>query len=127
MNNISIIGNLVRDPQLYTTQKGDNVCRFTVAVNKRDGADYFSVTVFGARADSCQKYLSKGSKVGVTGSVSLNEYVDKNGKNHGSIAISANGVDFLKGSAENGNKAPSEANNDIPEGYEEVTDEELPF
>ncbi len=97
MNNATLIGNLVRDPELRTTQDGIPVCAFTIAVNRgRDtGADFFRVTTWRGLAENCAKYLAKGSKVGVVGAVSLNTYDGRDGKTHASIEINATEVEFL--------------------------------
>lgn len=97
MNNATLIGNLVRDPELRTTKDGIPVCVFTIAVNRgRDkGADFFRVTTWRGLAENCAKYLLKGSKVGVVGAVSLNTYDGRDGKTHASIEINATEVEFL--------------------------------
>lgn len=97
MNNATLIGNLVRDPELRTTKDGIPVCAFTIAVNRgRDkGADFFRVTTWRGLAENCAKYLAKGSKVGVVGAVSLNTYDGRDGKTHASIEINATEVEFL--------------------------------
>lgn len=70
MNKLTIIGNLTRDPESRTTPNGNNVCTFTVAVNRRRSqnsnqpeADFFRVSVFGVMGENCQRYLAKGRKV----------------------------------------------------------------
>ena len=75
MNKLTIIGNLTRDPESRTTPNGNNVCTFTVAVNRRRSqnsnqpeADFFRVSVFGVVGENCQRYLAKGRKVAVVGS-----------------------------------------------------------
>ena len=97
MNRLMIIGNLVRDPELRTTPVGKSVCNFTVAVNKRgkkDEADYFRVNAWNQLGESCAKYLSKGRKVAVEGSVSLSVY-ESNGKTGASLEVVASDVEFL--------------------------------
>ena len=100
MNKLTIIGNLTRDPELRTTTSGVNVCSFTVAVNKRnkkegeDDADFFRVTAWRGLADICGKYLAKGRKVAVVGSVSINTW-EKNGKHGASMEVNADDVEFL--------------------------------
>lgn len=100
MNKLTIIGNLTRDPELRTTTSGVNVCSFTVAVNKRnkregeEEADFFRVTAWRGLADICAKYLGKGRKVAVVGSVSINQW-EKNGKHGASLEVNADDVEFL--------------------------------
>jgi single-strand DNA-binding protein len=100
MNKLMIIGNLVRDPEKRTTTAGVNVTSFTVAVNKPkkdgqdQGADFFRVTAWRGLADICAKYLSKGKKVAVVGSVSLHTY-QSNGETKASMEVNADDVEFL--------------------------------
>lgn len=129
MNKITIIGNLTRDPELRTTQTGKNVCTFTVAVNRRrkaEGqpeADYFRVSAWGAQADSCGKYLAKGRKVAVVGSVSASAYTTPNGESRSSLDVFAQDVEFLTPKGEAVQNAAQPQNN----GFTEVDDEDLPW
>lgn len=119
MNKIIITGNLVRDPDQRVTQQGINVCTFTVAVNRRheQEADYFRVTTWREQAVSCAKYLKKGRKVAVVGSVSVSTYTGQTGETKSSLEIMAQEVEFL---------SPKEtAENKIE--YVEVSGEKLPF
>lgn len=100
MNNLTIIGNLVRNPELRTTPQGKKVCSLDVAVNRRrqvEGqpeADYFRVNAWNGLAESCAKYLAKGKKVAVTGSVSLSKR-EHDGKFYASLEVFAEEVEFL--------------------------------
>lgn len=76
MNKIILIGNLTRDPESSTTQGGVNFTRFTIAVNRtftnsagERVADYFDVICWRQLAERCARFLFKGSKVGICGSV----------------------------------------------------------
>ena len=137
MNQAIEIGNLTKDPTMSQTQGGDNVCRFTVAVNRPkkngqdNGADYFNVSVFRQQADNCMKYLTKGSKVCVTGPVSASTFQGQDGNWHASLNMVATSVEFL--SSKNDNNAapqqaapaPQQANSTA--GFTAVETEELPF
>ena len=100
MNKIFVTGNCTADPVLRTTPSGKSVCSFTVAANRRKkvegqpDADFFRVTTWNALADNCAKYLSKGKKLGVVGSVSLNTY-ESNGQTRASMEVVAEEVEFL--------------------------------
>ena len=73
INRVIISGNLTRDPELRSTAGGTSVLGFGVAVNDRrknqqtgeweDYPNFIDCTMFGARADALNKYLSKGTKV----------------------------------------------------------------
>lgn len=97
MNRLTIIGNLVRDPELRTTQDGISVCGFTVAVNRKkdEDADYFRVTAWRERGEICAKYLSKGKKVCVVGPVSVRTYTTNDGQTKASLEVQADEVEFL--------------------------------
>jgi single-strand DNA-binding protein len=101
MNQLNIIGNVCKDPELRATQTGKEVCSFTVAVNRRKSAkagveetDFFKVTAWEKLAAICKQYLFKGSKVAVTGSVSVSTY-EKNGNHYASLDVTASNVEFL--------------------------------
>ena len=96
MNNLTIIGNLSRDPELRSTPSGVAVCTFTVAVNRRNNeADFFRCTAWRQLAENCQRFLAKGRKVAVRGSVSLNTYTKKDGSVGASLEVNADEVMFL--------------------------------
>ena len=124
MNKLTIIGNLTRDPELRTTPNGIQVCTFTVAVNRRQRqngqqqeADYFRVTAWRERGETCAKYLSKGSKVCVIGPVEVRTYQENDGT-RASLEVTADEVEFLSGKKEKV---------DQQTGYQVAEDEELPF
>lgn len=103
MNSLTIIGNCTKDPELRVTQSGLQVCSFTIAVNRKKSAkagiqetDYFKVTAWDKLATICKQYLIKGSKVAVTGSVSVSTYESK-GNHYASLDVTARDVEFLGG------------------------------
>ena len=142
MNRIFLIGNLCRDPELRSTQAGVAVCTFTVAVNRRkqsaeagqNEADFFRVTTWRQQAENCNRYLAKGRKVGVTGTLTLESYTDKNGIQRNSLEVMADEVEFLTPRSEQGGDAApgyggytprQEA--DAKAGFVQVEDSDLPF
>lgn len=131
MQKITIIGNLVRDPELRTTQNGISVCTFTVAVNRRQksepqAADYFRVTAWRHLGENCHKFLTKGKKVAVVGEVSVSTYTTQNGETRANLELTAQDVEFLSARAEQGQTAPQSANQGIADGYYQA-DEPLPY
>lgn len=100
MNKLTIIGNVVKDPELRTTPQGISVCSFTVAVNGRknkDGASeatYFNVSAWRQLGENCQHYLAKGRKCCVIGPVSVREYNKKDGTKGFSLEVNADEVEF---------------------------------
>ena len=102
MNKITLIGNLTRDPETGSTQGGVNFTRFTIAVNRpftnpqgERGADYSDVVAWRTLADRCAKYLFKGNKVGIAGSVQRRQYEDRDGIKRTSFDVVADEVEFL--------------------------------
>ena len=102
MNKIILIGNLTRYPESNTTSSGVNFTRFNVAVNRPFAnssgervADYFDVICWRQLADRCAKYLYKGSKVGINGSVQRRQYEDRDGIKRTSFDVVADEVEFL--------------------------------
>lgn len=139
MNKLTIIGNLTRDPELRTTQTGLPVCSFTVAVNRRRSgqnagnqpeADFFRVTAWRQLGELCQKYLAKGRKVCVIGSVSVQTYQGNDGQTRASLEVTADDIEFLSPRGEDGGYTPSESN--MPSqgqsaGFVQVDEDDLPF
>lgn len=124
MNKIIIIGNLVRDPELRSTKEGLPVCTFTVAVNRRMGkdaeqADFFRVTAWRALGETAAKYLTKGRKVAVVGTVGVSAYTAQNGECRANLEVTASQIEFLGGQ--------TQQQTDAKAGFVPVDDEELPF
>ena len=96
MNVVTITGNLVRDPEYHVTDSGTQICGFSIAVNRfgSEGVDYPRVKVFGKQAENCNKYLSKGKKVGITGRLQTGSY-EKDGQKVYTTDVIANNVEFL--------------------------------
>ena len=135
MNKLAIVGNITADPQSRTTQDGKNVCNFNVAVNRRKKdangnniADFFRVSAWGAMGENCQKYLAKGRKVGVSGSVSVHPFMGQDGTPKATLEVFADEVEFLS-PAGNGERAqaPAEAEPPVNMTPVEMPDGELPF
>ena len=108
MNKCFLVGNLTRDPELSTIPNGTAVCKFTIAVNRRysgaDGnreTDFFNIIVWRASGENCAKFLKKGSKVGIVGSIQIRTYEQEGVKKY-FTEITADEVEFLspKGTTE---------------------------
>lgn len=109
MNSYNCTGNLGRDPELRSMPNGDPVCNFPLAVNL--GKDvpplWLKVEVFGNQADNCSKYLTKGSKVAVSGSLRLDEYEGRNGEQRQILVVRASQVTFVRSEPPESPQAPS--------------------
>ena len=147
MNKLFIVGNLTRDPELRTTSSGISVCSFTVAVNRRRSAnsaannqpdaDFFRVSAWRQLGENCSRYLAKGRKVAVTGSVSVSTFQGQDGNTRATLEVNADDVEFLSPKGEG--MAPGSEQSSSADGYGavgtppqgsgfvQVDDEELPF
>ena len=136
MNKVILIGNLTRDPELTETPSGVAVCRFAIAVSRdyanADGTretDFFNITVWRGRAETCGKYLKKGNKVAVVGSLQTRSYEDKDGIKRNVTDIIASEVEFLTpktAQGENEEVPMVSARRERPQ-LVEVDDNQLPF
>lgn len=142
MNTCVFIGNLTRDPELRVAQSGNNVCTFTIAVNRQKDqngeskADFIPIKCFKNRAESCQKYLNKGSKVSVKGTLQTYTYQAQDGskRNGFEIVVGNDGeIMFLPSSQRSdggGYSAPAQSYGGYQpdsSGFTQVDDDELPF
>ncbi len=153
MNKVFLIGNLTRDPEMRTTQSGVSLCSFTIAVNRRRSsnaeagqpeADFFRITAWRQLGDICGRYLAKGRKVAITGTVSASAFIGQDGQARASLEVQADDVEFLTPRSEQGDvggyapaaapaaprpAASAPAYGSAPQGggFVQVDEEELPF
>ena len=150
MNKVYLIGNLTRDPEMRSTSAGIPVCNFSIAVNRRfknaqtgqQETDFFNIVAWRQLAELCGRYLAKGRKVAVFGSIQTRSYEAQDGSKRTSFDIVADEVESLSsanaGSAPSSDyhaavspapvqrqQAPSYAPADS--GFTQVDDDELPF
>ena len=129
MNNVILIGNLTKPPELRSTQSGTAVCTFSIAVNRRykgqDGkavTDFFNIVAWRQLGELCEKYLDKGRKVCVVGELQNRSYEDKEGIKRTVTEVIANNIEFLTPKGDTKADTPESA------GFTEVEDDgELPF
>ena len=99
MNQVCLVGNIAKDLELRYTPQGKAVIDLSVAVNEGYGdkksVSFFDCIVWEKQAENCNQYLTKGSKVGITGSLRQQKWQDKEGKNRYKIIINAHRVEFL--------------------------------
>lgn len=102
LNHITIMGRLVKDPELRRTQSGVAVCSFTVAVDRdfqsREAAekqtDFIDVVAWRQTAEFVSKYFTKGRMIVVDGSLQSRKWQDKTGQNRVSWEVLANNIYF---------------------------------
>lgn len=123
MNKVLLIGNLTRDPELTKTSNDLSVCKFTIAVPRRYGnqeADFFSIIAWRAQAENCAKFLRKGSKVAISGSIQTRSYDANDGTKRYVTEIVADEVQFLSTRGSSDEESPAI-------GDMKPVDDSLPF
>lgn len=113
MNKVMLMGRLTRDPEVrYSTGNNGNqsvFAHFTIAVDrrfKREGqadADFFNCTAFGKQAEFTEKYLKKGMKMVVCGSIQNDNYTDNNGVQRYAVQIMVDEMEFAESKAAQNN------------------------
>ena len=106
LNQVILIGRLVKKPELRVSEGGVNYIKATLAVQSefknKDGdydTEFLEFTAFGKLAENTAKYCDKGSLLNIVGSLNNNVYKDKDGVTHYRIKVIANKISFLtKGS-----------------------------
>ena len=131
MNKVFLIGNLTKDPELTSTQQnGTKLCKFTLAITRnysKDGkheTDFLPVTVWRTQAENCAKFLKKGSKAAICGSIQTRTYEGTDGQRRYVTEIVADEVQFLT------TKNDEDEMSDVDSFDDElapVEDEDIPF
>lgn len=123
MNNVQIFGRLTDTPELRETGNGTPVTNFTVAINRGDSATFVPVTAFSKQAELIAKYLKKGDRLVVEGSL-YSSSREIEGKKITQLSVTAQFAHFVE--------APSKPADPEPEPYpdpkpEDFADDDLPF
>lgn len=118
INRVIVSGNLTRDPEVRTTASGNPVMGFGIAVNDRrknsqtgeweDYPNFIGCTMFGARAQSVSRFLSKGSKVAIEGKLRWSQWETNEGQKRSKIEIIVDEIEFMS-SISNGAQVPATA------------------
>ena len=138
MNKVIITGNISRDPESRTTQSGISLCNFNVAVQRRvpnaqgvREADFLPVVAWRQTADYVTRYLHKGSKVLVEGSIQTRSYDAQDGSKRYVTEIVADhveGLDRRENGAQTATRpAQPAAQEQGANDFTEVADDRLPF
>ena len=136
MNKVMLTGRLTKDPEFTTTVNGINVCRFSLAVDRKftnengeKEADFINIVVWRGLAENCNKYLRKGNKVGIVGSIQTRTYDAQDGSKRYATEVIAEDVEFLSPKTENDDKPKTESQEkqEIMQKFEPIDDLRLPF
>lgn len=108
-NKVTLVGRISTDLELRYTGSNKAYCRFNLAVNRmNEGTDFIPVTVWGKPAENLVQYQSKGSLILVDGSISMNNYTDKDGNNRTSFEVMTSNVQFLGSKKTNNDEITTE-------------------
>lgn len=129
INKVVLTGNLTRDPELRSTNSGMPVLGFGIAVNDRrrnqqtgeweDYPNFIDCTMFGNRAESVSRYLSKGSKVAIEGKLHWSQW-ERDGQKRSKLDVIVDEIEFM--SRNESASAPRPAAQPTS-----VYDEDIPF
>lgn len=106
INQVILMGNLTRDPELRTTSSGQSVCSFSLAINRswtnqsgeqQETVDFFDIVAWGKLGELVNQYLSKGRRCLVTGRLNSNTWEAQDGSKRKRVEVVANDVTFLDG------------------------------
>lgn len=124
---ITIIGRLGSDPKMKYMPDGTPVTSFSVAANEKWNDDagnkhektvWFRVSVWGAQAEPCHQYLSRGRQVYVEGKLAADDnggprlWQSNTGETRASFEVRASQVKFLSSGQGNAAGAPADADDD---------------
>ncbi|MDY6064805.1 MAG: single-stranded DNA-binding protein [Finegoldia sp.] len=116
MNNVSLMGRLVRDPEVrYTANNQMAVARFTVAVDRRlskekraeaqsnnqPTADFISCTAFGRQAENIGQYFNKGNRIAITGHIQTGSYTNQQGQRVYTTDVIVDQFEFVESASNN--------------------------
>lgn len=123
MKTITIAGNVGKDAELRATNSGDKVLGFSVAVEDRgkDGKQtvWFDVSLWGKRGEAIAQYVTKGSKIAVSGDLTTREY---EGKTY--LGVKADQVTLMGSKGDSAPAAPAYGAGSAPD---DVMDDDVPF
>lgn len=134
LNTFALVGNLTRDAELRHTAGGTAIASMRLAVSTRvkrgeewkDRSNYFNVTLFGPRAEPLSRYLTKGARIGVVGTLSWREW-DQDGTRREAVELVADQLQLLDPKPAGAGAAAQEGASPPAPGGPPVTDDDLPF
>lgn len=128
MNQVSLLGRLVKDIEIITTKNDKIIGKFTLAVNrkfKKDETDFINCIAFGKTAEIMAQYLSKGSQIAVTGGIQTGSYEAQDGSKRYTTDIIVDSFDFCSNAKQTGFK--QEQNGKVEEMFELDVNDDCPF
>lgn len=133
MNNVILSGRLTADPEIRHTQAGTPVANYTLAVDRyskdEKKADFIRCVAWGKRAEFAEKYMQKGRKFIISGSIQTDSY-EKDGRKVYTTDIIVNSQEFADSKSEGQTTAPETAHETASDEFMDIPDnlaEDLPF
>ncbi len=95
MNTVQLVGRLATDPEIREIWNDNKVCNFLLAVDRNsEETDFFRIKAWNSQAEAAAKYLSKGQRVAVEGSLRQDTY-EKDGVEHHAVSVIARKIEYL--------------------------------
>ena len=158
LNKVMLIGRLGRDPEIRYSQQGLAVVNFSIATSefwtdkntgeRQEKTEWHNIVVFGKQAETCEKYLSKGSQIYVEGRLQTSNY-EKEGQTHYTTKVVVSNFQFLgskqdsqggggagyqgggggyqKSDSGSGNQFQGQTTPGMTGGQEPIPDDDIPF
>lgn len=95
MNEIFLIGNLTKAPEVGVSKNGKEYARLTVAVNHSDGTDFYTCFAFGKTGENALSYLDKGSKIALMGELKAQKHRDKNDVERTVLTVTVGKIEYV--------------------------------
>lgn len=137
INNVVLVGRIVRDPELRYTPQNTAVATFTLAVNRRfknaqgeREADFINCVLWRQPAENLANWAKKGTLVGITGSIQVRNYENKEGQRVYVTEVLADNFQMLESNSNKTEKGKTKSNQDkdpFAGSPMEVSDDDLPF
>ena len=136
INNAIIEGRLTRDPEFrVSAESSKSIAKFTVAVDRdmasKDGerkADFISCTAFGKTAEFVDKWFGRGKGIYVIGRIQTGSFMNKDGATVYTTEVVADRVGFpISTKDKKEDEGTHEEQTTIPQGFEQIDDDDIPF
>ena len=141
MNKVILVGRLVREPELRTTQSGVNVCSFTVACDRRyqkEGerqADFINCIAWRNTADFISNYFTKGTRIALDGSIQTRSWDAEDGTKRYATEVIVEHAEFAQSKSEGNSGSITQpeytftGTNNIDSAFDDIdiSEEDLPF
>ncbi len=140
MNFVTLVGRLVRDPELRRTGNGNAITNFTLAISEsKENTDFIDCRAFKQNAENLYDYKKKGDLIGVSGKIKKDVWKDQNGTTQSRTYVIANYIEYLANAKANeGQPQPQQNFSNQPRfnnnqsnfngwGIEDMEDDDMQF